>query len=65
VGAPGKHAEQGQRRDARRSHAAGGRGAGKKGKVTGKSGHRICAPSRGTKSGETEKAWDIVPAWVG
>jgi hypothetical protein len=63
VGAPGKPAEQGQRRDARRSHAAGGRGAGKKGKVAGKSSHRICDPGGGIKSGETEKAWDTVPAW--
>jgi hypothetical protein len=37
VGAPGKPAEQGQRRDARRSHAASGRGAGKREKVAGKS----------------------------
>jgi hypothetical protein len=55
VGAPGKPAEQGQRRDARRSHAAGGRGAEKKEKVAGKSFYRIFAPSKGTKSGETGK----------
>jgi hypothetical protein len=61
VGAPGKPAEQGQRRDVRRSHAASGRGVRKKGKVADKSSHRICDPGGGTKSGNTEKAWDTVP----
>jgi hypothetical protein len=65
VGAPGKPAEQGQRRDVRRSYAARGRGAGKKGKVADKSSHRICDPGEGIKSRETEKAWDTVSAWVG
>ena len=54
--APGKPAEQDQRRDARRSHAASGRGAGKREKVAGKSSHRICDPGgRGIKAGETEE----------
>jgi hypothetical protein len=65
VKAPGKPAEQGQRRDARRSHAVGGRETEKKGKTVNKSSHRIYAPDGGIKSGETEKAWDIVPAWIG
>jgi hypothetical protein len=43
----------------------GRREAGKRGKVAGKFSHRICAPGGGTKSGETGKAWDTVPAWVG
>jgi hypothetical protein len=33
--------------------------------VAGKSSYRICDPGGGTKAGETEKAWDTVPAWVG
>jgi hypothetical protein len=54
MGAPGKPAEQGQRRDVRRSHAASGREAGKREKVAGKSFHRICDPGgRGIKAGET------------
>jgi hypothetical protein len=56
MGAPGKPAEQGQRKDVRRSHAARGREAEKKGKVANKSSYRICASSRGIKSRETEKA---------
>jgi hypothetical protein len=65
VGAPGKPIEQGQRRDVRRSHAARGQGVGKEGKVAGKSFRRICVPGEGIKSGEIEKAWGTVPAWVG
>jgi hypothetical protein len=56
VGAPGKPAKQGQRRDARGSHAASEREVEKKGKIAGKSSYRICAPGEGIKSGETEKA---------
>jgi hypothetical protein len=57
VEAPRKPAEQGQRRDARRSHAASGREAGKREKVAGKSSHRICDPGgRGTKAEETEES---------
>jgi hypothetical protein len=57
VGAPGKPAEQGQRRDVRRSHAASGRGVGKREKVAGKSSHRIYDPGgRGIKAGETEES---------
>jgi hypothetical protein len=55
VGAPGKPAEQGQRRDVKRSHAASGRGVEKKGKVADKSFYRIRAPNKDIKSKETEK----------
>jgi hypothetical protein len=57
VGAPGKPAQQGQRRDVRRSHAASGRSIGRKEKMAGKSSYRICDPSgRGIKAGETEES---------
>jgi hypothetical protein len=55
VGAPGKPAEQGQRRDVRRSHAASGREVGKREKVADKSSYRICDSSgRDIKAEETE-----------
>jgi hypothetical protein len=57
VRAPGKPAEQGQRRDVRRSHAASGRGAGKREKVADKFFYRICDPGgRDIKARETEES---------
>jgi hypothetical protein len=57
VKAFGKPAEQGQRRDVRRSHAASGRGVGKREKVADKSSYRIYDPGgRGIKAKETEES---------
>ena len=63
--APGKPAQQDQRRDVRWSHAASGRRAERKEKVASKSSHKSYDPGGGIKAGETDKAWNIVPAWVG
>jgi hypothetical protein len=57
VGAPGKPAEQGQRRDVRRSYAASGRGVEKREKVADKSFYRMYDPGgRDIKARETEES---------
>ena len=62
MGAPGKPAEQGQRRDARRSHAASGRRAERKEKVAGKSSTGVMTLAEAQKLEKPSKAWDAVPA---